>query len=50
MGEKGKVTIYDLAQRLHTTASTVSRALQNNPRISLKTREAVQKLAYSATY
>lgn len=50
MGEKGKVTIYDLAQRLHTTASTVSRALQNNPRISLKTREAVQKLAKELNY
>lgn len=50
MGEKGKVTIYDLAQRLHTTASTVSRALQNNPRISAKTRDAVQKLAKELNY
>lgn len=50
MGEKGKVTIYDLAIRLHTTASTVSRALQNNPRISAKTREAVQKLAKELNY
>lgn len=50
MGEKGKVTIYDLAQHLHTTASTVSRALQNNPRISAKTREAVQKLAKELNY
>lgn len=50
MGEKGKVTIYDLAQRLHTTASTVSRALQNNPRISAKTRNAVQKLAKELNY
>lgn len=50
MGEKGKVTIYDIAQRLHTTASTVSRALQNNPRISSKTRTAVQKLAKELNY
>lgn len=50
MGEKGKVTIYDLAIRLHTTASTVSRALQNNPRISAKTREAVQRLAKELNY
>ena len=50
MGDKGKVTIYDLAQRLNTTASTVSRALQNNPRISAKTREAVQKLARELNY
>jgi len=50
MGEKGKVTIYDLAIRLHTTASTVSRALQNNPRISTKTRLAVQRLAKELNY
>lgn len=50
MGEKSKVTIYDLAQRLGTTASTVSRALQDNPRISAKTREAVKKLARELNY
>lgn len=50
MSDKSKVTIYDLAQQLHTTASTVSRALQNNPRISLKMREAVQKLAKDLNY
>lgn len=50
MGEKGKVTIYDLAQRLNTTASTVSRALQNNARISPKMRKAVQDLAAELNY
>lgn len=50
MGDKTKVTIYDLAQKLGTTASTVSRALQDNPRISLKTREAVKKLARELNY
>lgn len=50
MGEKHKVTIYDLARRLGTTASTVSRAMQNNPRISLKMREAVQALARELHY
>lgn len=50
MGEKGKVTIYDLAQRLNTTASTVSRALQNNARISPKMRKAVQELAAVLNY
>lgn len=50
MSERGKVTIYDLAQQLHTTASTVSRALQNNPRISQKMRDAVQKLARELNY
>lgn len=50
MADKGKVTIYDLAQRLGTTASTVSRALQNNPRISAKMRDAVQQLAKELNY
>lgn len=50
MNGKGKVTIYDLAQRLNTTASTVSRALQNNPRISQKMRDAVQSLAKELNY
>lgn len=50
MVERNKVTIYDLAQQLNTTASTVSRALQNNPRISLKMRTAVQTLAKELNY
>lgn len=50
MGTKQKVTIYDLAKRLGTTASTVSRALQNNPRISQKTRDAVMSLARELNY
>lgn len=50
MADKTKVTIYDLAQRLNTTASTVSRALQNNPRISPKMRKAVQELAAELNY
>lgn len=50
MSDKGKVTIYDLAQRIGTTASTVSRALQNNPRISLAMREKVRKLAAEMNY
>ena len=50
MGDKSKVTIYDLAQRLNTTASTVSRALQNNTRISPKMRKAVQELAAELNY
>lgn len=50
MGEKEKITIYDLALRLNTTASTVSRALQNNLRISAKMRKAVQDLAAELNY
>ena len=45
-----KITIYDLAKELGTTASTVSRALQNHPRISSKTREAVLALAKKHNY
>lgn len=45
-----KVTIYDIAEKLNTSPSTVSRALANNPRISQKTRVAVQKLAREMHY
>ena len=50
MGEKEKITIYDLAQKLNTSASTISRALQNNERISVKMRKAVQALAAELNY
>jgi len=40
-----KVTINDLAKELNTSASTVSRALQNHPRISAKMKAAVLELA-----
>ncbi len=40
-----RITIYDLAKELNTTASTVSRAFQDHPRISKKTKEAVWALA-----
>ena len=40
-----KITIYDLARELNTTASTVSRAFQDHPRISKKMKEAVWALA-----
>ncbi|MCG8390221.1 MAG: LacI family DNA-binding transcriptional regulator, partial [Cytophagales bacterium] len=33
------MTIYDIAKELNIAASTVSRALNNNPRISKKTRK-----------
>lgn len=36
-----KTTIHEIAKALNTTASTVSRALNNNPRISEKTRKKV---------
>ncbi|MFA8433045.1 MAG: LacI family DNA-binding transcriptional regulator [Marinifilaceae bacterium] len=44
------VTIKDIAEQLNISVSTVSRALKNNPEISLQTREAVQKLAKKLKY
>jgi len=50
MENKSKVTIHDIAQKLNITASTVSRALNNNPRISEVTRKAVHKAARQLNY
>lgn len=47
---EGKITIYDLAKQLNTTASTVSRALKDHPRISKKMKEAVKELAEKLNY
>lgn len=45
-----KTTIHDIASMLNITASTVSRALNNNPRISETTRKAVLKAAKKLNY
>jgi len=50
MHKKSEPTIHDIARELKISASTVSRALQNNPRISLKTREKVISVANSMGY
>ena len=50
MAEKGKATIHDIAEMLNITASTVSRALNNNPRISETTRKTVLKAAKQLNY
>ena len=50
MKDKSKTTIHDIASKLNITASTVSRALNNNPRISEDTRKAVQKTAKQLNY
>jgi LacI family transcriptional regulator len=42
---KRQVTIKDIARKLGVSTSTVSRALQDHPDISVKTREAVKELA-----
>ena len=47
---EGKITIYDLAKQLNTTASTVSRALKDHPRISKKMKQAVKELAEKLNY
>ncbi|WP_126244990.1 LacI family DNA-binding transcriptional regulator [Chitinophaga rhizosphaerae] len=45
-----KITIYDIAQALGLSASTVSRALQNNPLINEETRTKVQDAATNMGY
>lgn len=40
-----KTTIYDIAKALDITAATVSRALNNNPKISEVTRKLVLETA-----
>ena len=45
-----KATIYDIAKELKITAATVSRALNNNPKISEKTRNLVLETAEKLNY
>ncbi|MEP7141520.1 MAG: LacI family DNA-binding transcriptional regulator [Ferruginibacter sp.] len=47
---KYKVTITDIAKELNITPATVSRALNNHPGISYKTKEVVQKTASRLNY
>lgn len=48
--KKEKATIHDIARKLNITASTVSRALKDHPRISEETKKAVQKAAIKLNY
>jgi len=50
MSMKETVTIKEIARRLNISPSTVSRALQNHPRISVATRDAVQALSNQLNY
>ncbi|MCB0423351.1 MAG: LacI family DNA-binding transcriptional regulator [Mangrovimonas sp.] len=50
MSKKDSVTIYDISKELNISAATVSRALNNNPKISVKTRELVMKTAKKLNY
>ena len=45
-----KITIYDIAKKLNITAATVSRALNNNPKIKESTRELVIETAALMNY
>lgn len=47
---KDKVTIYDISKKLGVSAATISRALNDNPKISLKTRKLVAKTAKEMNY
>jgi LacI family transcriptional regulator len=47
---KKKTTIHDIARELNITASTVSRALKDHPRISSSTKRAVLDMAKSMNY
>lgn len=50
MKKNAEPTIHDIARELNISASTVSRALNNNPRISLKTKEKIKQIADELGY
>ncbi|MDP3915468.1 MAG: LacI family DNA-binding transcriptional regulator [Bacteroidota bacterium] len=50
MIKNSEPTIHDIARELNISASTVSRALNDNPRISLKTKEKIKAVADAMGY
>lgn len=48
--EDKEITIYDIAKRLKISPATVSRALQDHPRISAKTKKKIFELADEVGY
>lgn len=50
MKDKEKTTIYDISKKLNVSAATVSRALNDSPKISLSTKELVLKTAREMNY
>ena len=50
MNTKKDITIYDLAQKLNLSTSTISRALNDNPIINKRTRKTVQETARELGY
>ena len=45
-----RITIYDIAERIGCSHATISLALKNDPRISVKRREQVRKMATAMGY
>jgi len=50
MTNQSEITIHDIARELNISASTVSRALNDNPLISKTTREKIKKVALEMGY
>jgi DNA-binding LacI/PurR family transcriptional regulator len=50
MSTPGTATIKEIAEQLKVSPSTVSRALNNNPRIGRETRDKIQQLAKALNY
>ncbi|PKQ64821.1 LacI family transcriptional regulator [Labilibaculum filiforme] len=50
MKKEGNITIHDIAKALNISGSTVSRALNDNSRISNKTKKAVRNMAKQLGY
>jgi len=48
--ENQSITIYDIAKALNISTSTVSRALNNHPKINIRTRERVKETAERLGY
>lgn len=54
MGKGREITIYDIANELNISSATVSRALKDDPAVSLKTRkkifETAEKMGYRSNF
>jgi LacI family transcriptional regulator len=50
MGKQTETTIHDIARQLNIAASTVSRALNNNPIVSEATRRLIERTAQEMGY
>ncbi len=48
--DKKNITIYDISAKLNISVATVSRALNNDPKVNFLTKELVQKTAVEMNY